>query len=227
MIEKGMLDESIGFKFDKDGCTYMELHVDDHPLFQEECNYLQFGGHLSVQKEVGVKTLIMLGQDEWIFKQYNLNKNTWSDPDGTRALLPKDEGQGVMISAFVSHEFGFCMTLTASQLDKVNKERKRGKRKHYSDQNAAISKNATTVKPILSCSPFVKKFEYGQNLEGYWSYECMVLQLEDCVDCLQVLFQGFDFLFLFDHSNRHDCMQPKGLNARHVNKSFGGKQPKM
>jgi hypothetical protein len=73
----------------------------------------------------------MLDQDKCIFKQYNLNKNAWSDPVGTRGLLPKDEGQVVMISTFVSCEFGFDMILTASQLDKVKRERKKAKRKHH------------------------------------------------------------------------------------------------
>jgi hypothetical protein len=55
-----------------------------------------------------------------IFKQNNLSLKFWSDPKGNRALLPKDEGQGVMISAFVSREFDFGMTLTPDQLYLIN-----------------------------------------------------------------------------------------------------------
>jgi hypothetical protein len=80
-----------------------------------------------VCKGVHEKPLIILGQDECIFKQFNLSSKLWSDPNGTRALLPKDEGQGVMISAFVSCEFGFGMTMTPDQLDKVNRQQSRGK----------------------------------------------------------------------------------------------------
>jgi hypothetical protein len=36
--------------------------------------------------------MIILGQDEFIFKQFNLTNESWSDPDRTRALLPKDDG---------------------------------------------------------------------------------------------------------------------------------------
>jgi len=43
-------------------------------------------------------------------------------------------------------------------------------------------------KTALTSSPFVLEFEYGANAEGYWVYEHMVLQLEDCVDCLKVLY---------------------------------------
>jgi hypothetical protein len=39
-------------------------------------------------------------------------------------------------------------------------------------------------KKTLTKSPFVFEFEYGANGKGYWVYEHMVLQLEDCIDCL-------------------------------------------
>jgi hypothetical protein len=52
----------------------VELHVDDHPVFQDDANDLPFGGNLSVQKEEGVKPLMIIGQDECIFKQYSLVK---------------------------------------------------------------------------------------------------------------------------------------------------------
>jgi hypothetical protein len=168
-----------------------------------------------------------LGQDECIFKQFNLPSKLWSDPDGTRALLPKDEGQGVMISAFVSREFGFGMTMTPDQLDKVNRQRSRGKRRFYSEENAAISKSGTKIKPILTRSPFVQTFDYGNNNDDYWTYDCMVMQMEDCIDCLQILYSSFDICFLFDHSNGHDQLQPDGLNSKRINKNFGGKQPTM
>jgi hypothetical protein len=40
-----------------------------------------------------------------------------------------------------------------------------------------------TEKP-LERSPFVCTFEYGADSEGYWNYNHMVIQLEDCVDVL-------------------------------------------
>mmetsp|Transcript_8912 Transcript_8912/g.25093 ORF Transcript_8912/g.25093 Transcript_8912/m.25093 type:complete len:228 (-) Transcript_8912:166-849(-) len=55
----------------------------------------------------------------------------------------------------------------------------------------------------------------------------MVLQVEDCVDCLKVLFPEYDFLFLFDHSCGHDKGQTDGLNAKNMNVDYGRKQPKM
>ena len=84
-----------------------------------------------------------------------------------------------------------------------------------------------SFKKELTDSPFVRKLEYGANKEGYWCYEHMVVQLEDCIDVLRVLYPDFDFIFLFDHSNGHDRLQPDGLNLNRVSVKFGGKQPKM
>ena len=55
----------------------------------------------------------------------------------------------------------------------------------------------------------------------------MTLQFEDCVDCVKVLYPQYDFLFLFDHSCRHDRQRPDGLSANRMNKKNGGNVPKM
>jgi hypothetical protein len=231
MVQDGELSPGSGYRYNKNdedgGCTYIELHVDDHPSFQDECNNLPYGGHLSVRKDPTQKPLMIMGQDECIFKQYTLATKSWSTPDGTRALLPKDDGQGVMVSSFVCRELGYNPPLNKMDLARVNIEREKGERVNYFDQEAAKSKYGVTSKPKLTCSPFTRLLEYGANNEGYWNYESMVIQLEDCVDVLQVLYPQFDFLFLFDHSNGHDRMQPNGLNSQKINKYFGGKQVKM
>ncbi|KAI2490891.1 hypothetical protein MHU86_23687 [Fragilaria crotonensis] len=57
----------------------------------------------------------------------------------------------------------------------------------------------------------------------------MVLQLEDCVDVLNVKYpQEYDFLFLFDHSCGHDRQREDGLNVEKMSKTYGGRaQRKM
>ena len=56
----------------------------------------------------------------------------------------------------------------------------------------------------------------------------MVLQLEDCVDVLNVKYPQYDFLFLFDHSCGHDRHREDGLNVEKMSKSYGGRaQRKM
>jgi hypothetical protein len=71
-----------------------------------------------------------------------------------------------MISAFVLREFGFGMHLTPMQLDEINQERRKQAKRNYSDKDAAIIINRTTVKPTLTHSPIVHQFDYGNNQDG-------------------------------------------------------------
>jgi hypothetical protein len=72
--------------------TMVELHVDDHPMFQNKSNNLPYGGQLSVCKNPLDKPLMIISQDKCIFKQFALTSKSWTDPDGTCSLLPKDDG---------------------------------------------------------------------------------------------------------------------------------------
>ena len=51
----------------------------------------------------------------------------------------------------------------------------------------------TEYKEPLSTSPFFREFEDGQNADGYWIYQHMVLQLEDCVEILNVKYPQYNF----------------------------------
>ena len=99
--------------------------------------------------------------------------------------------------------------------------------KEYLDKDAAKAKRGNSKKAPLTSSPVVLEFEYGANAEGYWVYEHMVLQLEDCVDCLKVLYPEYDFIFMLDHSCGHDRQREDGLNVENMNKSYGGNKPKL
>ena len=52
----------------------------------------------------------------------------------------------------------------------------------------------------------------------------MVTQLEGCVYVLQSMYPEFDHVFLFNHLNRHDRLQPNGLNINKIGIRFGVKQ---
>ena len=94
-----------GYKFEKEGATDFEFHVDSHETFQAKCNDLPFGGHLSVRKKEWEKPLILVGQNESIFKQFHITAKQWALPNGETAPNPKEDGQGVMLSSFVSRDF--------------------------------------------------------------------------------------------------------------------------
>jgi hypothetical protein len=122
-----------------------------------------------------------------------------------------------MISAFVLQEFGFGM-------QKVNKYRQG---KNYSDGSAVMDKRGASAKLPLESSPFVFQFEYRINTEGYWTYDHMVLQFEDCVDVVKFLYPDYDYIFLFGHSCGHDRNRPDDLCDNSIRKGFGGKQPQI
>ena len=209
--------------------TMYKFHVDDDPHFEHMVSSTPFGGHLSVRfpkddERKLLKPIIIVGQDECIFKQNSFTKNAWIAPDGTRVLVPKDEGAGLMISSFVCREFGYAMEISKEDLEKVNAKRQNEK---YADEDAAMTVNGKTTKDSLTKSPFEQSFEYGAALEGYWTYDKMVLQMEDCIDCLKVLHPEFEIVFLFDHSCGHDRQREDGLNANNVSKYYGGKQAVM
>jgi hypothetical protein len=49
--------------------------------------------------------------------------------------------------------------------------------------------------------------------DGYWSYNHMVLQFEDCTDVFKVLFHEFDVVYKLDHSSGHDKEKADGLTT--------------
>ena len=97
---------------DDNGVKHVEFHVDDCEQFatwshQPDLESAMFGGCLSVRFPENKKPLIIFGQDECIFKQYIFCKKSWMGQEGQTALTPKEEGQGVMLSSFVSRDYGF------------------------------------------------------------------------------------------------------------------------
>ena len=93
-------------------------------------------------------------------------------------------GVGVMVSLCISYQFGFGMKLTNKQLTSVNTHRNG---QNYVETEAATFLNGSSAKPPLSESPFLRLLEHGQGKDGYWTYNHMVLQLEDVIDCMTVL----------------------------------------
>ena len=225
MCKDGCIFSGVGYEYEKDGTTYIEFHVDDHPSFTERDDLHPFGGNVSVRKPSDAKPLLIFGQDECIFKQFALCNKTWVGPNGKTPLVPKSDGQGLMVSAFVSREYGFGWDLTKSQLKLVNKYREK---QTYCDEKAALEKLGKIEKDKLKTSPFKRQIDYGAMKDGYWTYEDMIVQVEDCIDCLKAIHgNAYEYLFLFDHSNGHDRLSPNALSASAIQKGFGGSQPFM
>ena len=82
---------------------------------------------------------------------------------------------------------------------------------------AKLPQNWSALKKYLSREEnyFVVLSEYGNfyNKQRYCIYEHLVLQMEDWLDWLKVLYPSFYFVFLFDRSCGHDRTREGILNA--------------
>ncbi|KAG7339773.1 hypothetical protein IV203_025453 [Nitzschia inconspicua] len=168
--------------------------------------------------------LEFIGQDECVFFQNLVCSKKWVGSNGERPLLPKSEGDGVMLSAFQSRLTGFGREMSTDELQKVNEQRLN---KTYWDEEAALEVLKSTSKPPLTASPFVRKLLIGINNEGYWNSNHMAVKFEDVVDCLKVLYPIHEFVFLFDHSQGHNRKRKGALDVNNMNVSFGGKQERL
>jgi hypothetical protein len=113
----------------------VEFHVDMSEALLKLGDVGEFGGTLQVRCPAGCKPLIVFGHDESISKQFLMLKKAWTGPNGESNIVPKDDGLGVMISAFQSRKFGFGMPLTPDQLKEVNIMRRD---QEYKDEKAAM-----------------------------------------------------------------------------------------
>ena len=211
-----------------------EYHIDAFPSEFERYIKPQnkiHNGNLSHRFPSDRKPVILIGQDESIYKQFSFSSKAWYTKDGATKMLPKDDGHGMMISAFVSRSWGILMDenpLLDAQLFQINELHLRPTHNTYISTEVAMRLNGHTAKtPITNAKPFTRFFDYGADKEGYWCYDHMALQLEDIVDCLVVMFPAHDFVFLFDQSSGHGKHRSDGLNALNMNNNWGGAVPSM
>ena len=119
---KRLVTPNSGYQYrTKEGTDIVEYHVDSSHLFEERMRReTRFGGQLSVWREPNVDDWlhIIFGHDKSIFKQYHMMKKAWGASNSKRVLIPKDDGQGLLISTFQSREFGFSLETNEGDLKK-------------------------------------------------------------------------------------------------------------
>ena len=173
--------------------VYYEYHVD--VVFDEHMLevYLygegkEWGGNLSVMRPKNRKPLMIHGHDEVCLNQHCTCNRCWHYRDmGT--LKPKSNGASLMASGFLSRECGLGMNhgsyFTNEIREEVNEIRKKEK---YECEEAALIVNGSVNKPPLADNLFLRFFDPGANRDGYWNSKHFILQCEDVIDCLDVIF---------------------------------------
>ena len=219
---KGELLEDIYVQFEKNSKKYREYHVDSHLMFAS----LQ--KNVSIQVQPTTRPLMILGQDESVFKQFSFSTKCWVGPGGVTQLLPKSDGYSRMISAFVARDFGVGILLNEEEFDKVNRRRLSKQWGTYiSEESAKNVYGNISKKPFTDKLTLVRFFEVGVNLEGFWNYDQMALQVEDVYDVLAIKYPNYDFLFIFDQSSGHGKMRVGSLNVYNMGVRWGGRQEKL
>jgi hypothetical protein len=143
--EEGKILKQAGYHYrhPKTDEAMVEYHVDKSELFQEWMNKeTPYRGQRSVRYEEG-PMLIILGHDKAIIKKFTLTIKGWVGPNGETAIVPKDDGAGIMLSAFQSREFGFGLEMSEQDLELVNEYQKD---KNYQDEAAAKEKHGDIKK---------------------------------------------------------------------------------
>ncbi|KAG7339826.1 hypothetical protein IV203_028287 [Nitzschia inconspicua] len=210
------LSMDFGHEYMEGDIKMVEFHEDY--IDKAGMDLTQFEKKQSVRAPPNSPPLEFIGQDECVFFQNLVCSKNWVVSNGERPLLPKSEGDGVMLSAFQSRLTGFGREMSTDELQKVNEQRLN---KTYWDGEAALEVLKSTSKPPLTASPFVRKLLIGINNEGYWNSNHMAVQFEDVVDCLKVLYPSHEFVFLFDHSQGHNRKRKGALDVNNMNVSFG------
>jgi hypothetical protein len=98
------LDINLGSEFaPSDGTRKWEFHEDYLDFLFKAHDEQPFQTRMSIRAPPNSRRLEIVGQDECVFSQYLVGGKSWVGSNGERALLPKSEGDGYMISAFQSH----------------------------------------------------------------------------------------------------------------------------
>ncbi len=98
--------------------------IDDDKIENYLCTIIicecPFGGDLSICKKDDKKLQLPFGHDECIFWQFIFTGSAWQGTKGEQAIIPKDEGFGIMVSTSQSCELGFGLKLTLEELNCIN-----------------------------------------------------------------------------------------------------------
>ena len=238
--------ESFSFK----GVRMVEYHVDSHPIFRKwgveftsgrkhctKCSH--FNGVYSVNLD-GDVSLFMLsgGQDETAVSQHHRNTHVWYGSRGQKPMFPKSEGLTFMISGHMSRAWTWITSLPQTVIDEVNLSREG---KVYCSTEAAMKVYGTINKPALkidsSDNPFLRCMLVGAANDGYFTNDHSMIQLEDLIDCLRVMYkiripaEGGrrcpKFVLSYDCSSGHRKTRDGALSVSNLNVNACGEGKKV
>ena len=131
-----------------------------------------------------------------------------------------------MVCVYVSRLFGLGIHVTETQLEEINKMKRKSKK--YLSTNSAMNVNGNTQKQCFTSTHLLMKyFDFGIHKEGYWTHDHMALQNEDVYDILSCLYPQYDLAILSDQSSGHEKRREDALHAPSMSVNWGGQQCAM
>ena len=132
ILTKPLLQQNVSFEYTTpEGVAMRECHVDMHKTFWDYVSHgnKKYGGDLSIRLPVGVRPVLMVGQDESTFHQFIFSKKQWKGPNGKESLMPKSEGEIYMASGYTAREFGLGLgsLLTPHVRNEINETHRQQK----------------------------------------------------------------------------------------------------
>lgn len=147
---------------------------------------------------------VVLFHDETTFQSNEDQTTLWASK-GTKCILPKSRGSGIMISDFISEKDGY-LGLTDSEYEAAKQKKPNSKK--YARQ----------------------WLEYGEAKEGYWTSQRFLAQMKEAIEIANFKYpkeDGWRVVWIFDHSSCHAAMPDDALDVGKMNVNPGGKQRVM
>jgi len=121
----------------------------------------------------------------------------------------------MMVSGFLSREFGFGFGVTKDELSLVNLKRSTDEYSIPPSCADLLGLNKAKCKTELTEDRAIEYFNFGRGT-GYWKSEHMAIQFEDLNDILDAVprFSSFCRIFLFDWSSGHAKALDDGLKVK-------------
>jgi hypothetical protein len=145
--------------------------------------------------------LVLITHDESMFYQNDHRKIAWTQKNSRPTPQPKGEGQSIMISDFLTSEWG---------------------RLCDGDESVSIAVFPPSV--LLTWTPIFREarviFKAGKNRDGYFGAEEILTQVDSAIDIFEGLSKGnFRALFMLDNAPSH---QKRALDALLAQKMLKG-----
>lgn len=152
--------------------------------------------------------VISIGQDESGFALNSMGKKRWIIK-GKMPLLPKTEGNTLMVSMLINSFTGAGLKMLPSEIEEANV--------------ILRTMGLEEIKEEVG----IQIFELGANKEGYWNAATFQNQIKKYQICLALRYPTYQLVLEVDWSAGHMKDGENALGLQKINSKFGGKSRQM